>query len=54
MYDEFWKEDSIFHTLRKEFVYKTCPTQTPQRLKYKKNNNAWIQYSTKLIRSMRR
>jgi putative two-component system hydrogenase maturation factor HypX/HoxX len=40
MYDEFWKEDSIFHTLRKEFVYKTCPTQTPQRLKYKKNNNA--------------
>jgi putative two-component system hydrogenase maturation factor HypX/HoxX len=40
MYDEFWKEDSIFHKLRYEFVYKTCPTQTPQRLKYKENNNA--------------
>jgi putative two-component system hydrogenase maturation factor HypX/HoxX len=40
MYDEFWKEDSIFHKLRYEFVYKTCPTQTPKRLKYKENNNA--------------
>ena len=40
MYDEFWKEDSIFHKLRYEFVYKTCPFQTPKRLKYKENNNA--------------
>ena len=34
MHDEFWKEDSIFHTLRSEFVYKTCPLQTPKRLKW--------------------
>ena len=42
MYDEFWKQDSIFHKLRKEFVYKTCPLKTPKRLKYKENNNARI------------
>ena len=35
MYPEFWEKESIFHTLRKEFVYKICPTQTPKRLKYK-------------------
>jgi len=35
MYPEFWEEDSIFHQLRYEFVYKVCPTQTPLRLKYK-------------------
>jgi len=35
MYNEFWKDDSIFHTFRGEFVYKTCPIQTPKRLKYK-------------------
>jgi len=33
MYPEFWDEESTFHTLRKEFVYKVCPTQTPLRLK---------------------
>jgi len=33
MYPEFWEEDSYFHTLRKEFVYKICPTMTPKRLK---------------------
>ena len=32
MHPEFWDEDSIFHTLRYEFVYKICPTQTPKRL----------------------
>jgi len=42
MYDEFWKEDSIFHKLRYEFVYKICSIQTPKRLKYKENKNARI------------
>jgi putative two-component system hydrogenase maturation factor HypX/HoxX len=32
MHPEFWDEDSIFHTLRYEFVYKICPTQPPKRL----------------------
>jgi len=34
MHPEFWDEDSIFHQLRREFVYKICPTKTPKRLKY--------------------
>jgi len=33
MYPEFWDEESIFHTLRQEFVWKVCPTKTPKRLK---------------------
>lgn len=33
MHPEFWTEESSFHSLRKEFVYKVCPIQTPQRLK---------------------
>ena len=33
MYSEFWDENSPFHKLRHEFVYKTCQIQTPQRLK---------------------
>jgi putative two-component system hydrogenase maturation factor HypX/HoxX len=33
MYDEFWQEESSFHTLRHEFVYKKCPIQTPKRLR---------------------
>ncbi len=33
MYSEFWDKSSSFHTLRYEFVYKICPTQTPKRLK---------------------
>jgi len=33
MYPEFWDDTSSFHTLRYEFVYKICPTQTPKRLK---------------------
>jgi len=33
MYDEFWDEKSEFHILRKEFVYKICPTKTPLHLK---------------------
>jgi putative two-component system hydrogenase maturation factor HypX/HoxX len=32
MYPEFWDDDSAFHQLRYEFVYKICPTKTPQRL----------------------
>lgn len=32
MYPEFYKEESVFHTLRREFVYKVCPIKTPQRL----------------------
>ena len=33
MHPEFWDKDSAFHMLRHEFVYKTCPIQTPERLK---------------------
>jgi len=33
MYDEFWEENSSFHTLRAEFVWKVCPTKTPTRFK---------------------
>ena len=32
IHPEFWKSDSSFHTLRREFVYKICPTHTPKRL----------------------
>ncbi len=35
MYPEFWEEDSPFHQLRREFVYKFCPRETPQRLRYR-------------------
>ena len=34
MHPEFWDESSAFHGLRREFIYKICPTQTPQRLIY--------------------
>ncbi|WP_031347787.1 hydrogenase maturation protein [Sulfurimonas hongkongensis] len=33
MYREFWEEDSSFHKLRYDFVYKVCSLQTPERLK---------------------
>jgi len=33
MHPEFWDENSAFHQLRREFVYKVCPRETPQRLK---------------------
>ncbi|MEN4054197.1 MULTISPECIES: enoyl-CoA hydratase-related protein [Sulfurimonas] len=33
MHPEFWDNTSSFHTLRYEFVYKVCPSQTPKRLK---------------------
>jgi len=33
MYPEFWNASSPFHRLRREFVYKVCPVQTPKRLK---------------------
>jgi putative two-component system hydrogenase maturation factor HypX/HoxX len=33
MYSEFWEKNSSFHTLRREFVYKICPIETPKRLK---------------------
>jgi len=33
MYSEFWDKNSSFHNLRREFVYKICPTKTPTRLK---------------------
>jgi len=33
MYPEFWDEESSFHTLRREFVWKVCPRETPLRLK---------------------
>jgi putative two-component system hydrogenase maturation factor HypX/HoxX len=35
MYNEFWDEESPFHKLRRDFVYKVCPTTTPKRLKFK-------------------
>jgi len=35
MYPEFWEEQSPFHRLRQEFVYKVCPRETPERLKGK-------------------
>jgi putative two-component system hydrogenase maturation factor HypX/HoxX len=33
MHPEFWDENSEFHLLRHEFVYKVCPIKTPDRLK---------------------
>ncbi|WP_373032538.1 hydrogenase maturation protein [Sulfurovum sp.] len=35
MHPEFWSKESDFHTLRQEFVYKICPSETPERLKLK-------------------
>ncbi|MRI58647.1 MAG: hydrogenase [Epsilonproteobacteria bacterium] len=32
MYPQFWDESSPFHELRRQFVYKICPAQTPKRL----------------------
>lgn len=40
MHPEFWNEDSSFHKLRYDFVYKVCSMRTPSRLKYKENKNA--------------
>ena len=37
MYDEFWKEDALFHKLRMEFVWKVCATKTPERFKQYNN-----------------
>jgi putative two-component system hydrogenase maturation factor HypX/HoxX len=34
MYPEFWEEDSLFHELRREFVYKICSTKTPKRFRH--------------------
>lgn len=31
MHPQFWDPKSEFHKLRREFVYKICPTQTPKR-----------------------
>ena len=33
MHPEFWNEDSDFHRLRREFVYKICPICTPKRFR---------------------
>ena len=33
MYDEFWDENSSFHSLRYDFVRKIKPTNTPKRLR---------------------
>jgi len=33
MYPEFWEKDSAFHELRREFVWKICATETPERFK---------------------
>ena len=37
MYSEFWNQESVFHKLRHEFVYKICPIKTPEKLKGVKN-----------------
>ena len=34
MHPEFWNKESSFHALRREFVYKLCPRETPARLKF--------------------
>jgi putative two-component system hydrogenase maturation factor HypX/HoxX len=36
MHPEFWDEESEFHNLRYDFVYKVCPLETPSRLKFKR------------------
>ena len=36
MHSEFWSVKSSFHELRCEFVYKLCPRETPERLKFNK------------------
>ena len=38
MHPEFWNDESSFHQLREEFVYKICPRETPERLKKVINN----------------
>lgn len=35
MHPEFWDKKSEFHALRRDFVYKICPRETPKRLKLK-------------------
>ena len=35
MHPEFWEKESSFHELRREFVYKLCPRETPTRLQLK-------------------
>ena len=37
MYPEFWEENSSFHKLRYDFVYKVSSLETPKRLKGKKD-----------------
>jgi putative two-component system hydrogenase maturation factor HypX/HoxX len=33
IHPQFWERSSDFHKLRREFVYKLCPVETPPRLK---------------------
>ncbi|WP_345993221.1 hydrogenase maturation protein [Sulfurimonas sp. HSL-1716] len=40
MYPQFWDEKSVFHSLRRDFVYKKCPLETPKRLIYKGEKDA--------------
>ncbi len=40
MYPQFWNEKSFFHTLRHNFVYKICPTETPKRLAIHRREDA--------------
>lgn len=32
MHPEFWDKQSDFHSLRKDFMYKVCPLETPKRI----------------------
>ena len=34
MHPEFWEDESEFHLLRYQFVYKVCQSNTPERLKW--------------------
>ena len=34
MHPEFWEDESEFHLLRYQFVYKVCQNNTPERLKW--------------------
>ena len=38
MHPEFWDPQSPFHRLRQAFVYQTCPTHTPERLRQPKES----------------
>ncbi|MRJ03325.1 MAG: hydrogenase [Epsilonproteobacteria bacterium] len=40
IYPQFWDPESPFHRLRREFVYKICPRETPRRLAIHRRDHA--------------